>query len=478
MEINMKTIKLPDHFFLGASSSAWQTEGWSNKKDNQDSYMDLWYKNDYNVWHNGYGPSIATDFYNRYKEDIALMKEIGMKHYRTSLNWSRFLIDYENIIVDEEYAVYFNNLLDELIKNDIEPMICLEHYEIPGELFTKYDGFASKHVVELYVKYCEEAFKRFGNKVKYWFAFNEPIVIQTRIHLDALRWPYVQDSTSWMQWNYNKVLATAKVHEVYKKYKREGCKFGSIINVEYVYPRGSHPKDLHASNMYDLFHNRIFLDPCIKGNYEEGLFELLESYDVHVDYCEEELEIIKNNTLDIVGINLYHPNRVKYRSTSIINDTPFHPHFFYEEFDMPGKKMNPHRGWEIYPKIMYDMAMRMKDEYHNIEWFIAESGMGVENEKRYKDESGIIQDDYRIDFISSHLSYLIKGIEAGSNCIGYMLWAFTDNVSPMNAFKNRYGLVEIDLEDHRNRRLKKSGYFYKDVLKNRSFTIQNEDEYK
>ena len=92
-----------------------------------------------------------------------------------------------------------------------------------------------------------------------------------------------------------------------------------------------------------------------------------------------------------------------------------------------------------------DMAMRMKNDYHNFEWFVAESGMGVENEKQYKNESGMIQDDYRIEFISMHLDWLLRGVTEGSNCKGYMLWAFTDNVSPMNAFKNRYGLSLIHI---------------------------------
>lgn len=110
-----KTVKLPENFFLGAAASAWQTEGWSEKKESQDSYIDLWYKENKNVWHNGYGPAVATDYYHRYKEDIAYMKEIGMNCYRTSLNWSRFLMDYENIVVDEEYANYYDKMLDELI---------------------------------------------------------------------------------------------------------------------------------------------------------------------------------------------------------------------------------------------------------------------------------------------------------------------------------------------------------------------------
>ena len=152
-------------------------------------------------------------------------------------------------------------------------------------------------------------------------------------------------------------------------------------------------------------------------------------------YENADLEMMKENPVDWVGINLYHPNRVKARTTAWKEGAPFHPDFYYEEFDMPGKKMNPYRGWEIYPRIMYDFGMRMKKEYENKEWFIAESGMGVQNEQQYRDQSGIIQDDYRIEFIKQHLYWAIKAAEEGSNCKGYMLWAFTDNVSPMNAFK-------------------------------------------
>ena len=140
--------------------------------------------------------------------------------------------------------------------------------------------------------------------------------------------------------------------------------------------------------------------------------------------------------------------------------------------------MNPYRGWEIYPQIMFDMAVRLKEEYGNIEWFIAENGMGVENEGRFKNEEQIIQDDYRIEFISEHLKWLLKAIEEGANCKGYMLWAFTDNVSPINAIKNRYGLVEINLDDNRNRALKKSAYWYKQVIETKEFEAENDDFYR
>ena len=125
------TLNLPKDFILGASSSAWQTEGWTDKKEFQDSYLDLWYKKNKNVWHNGYGPAYATDFYNRYQEDISYMKEIGLTHFRTSINWSRFLVDYENAVVDEEYASFVGNVIDELIKmvNDAERILKVSYLD-------------------------------------------------------------------------------------------------------------------------------------------------------------------------------------------------------------------------------------------------------------------------------------------------------------------------------------------------------------
>ncbi|MDT3413609.1 UNVERIFIED_ORG: beta-glucosidase/6-phospho-beta-glucosidase/beta-galactosidase [Atlantibacter sp. SORGH_AS 304] len=138
--------------------------------------------------------------------------------------------------------------------------------------------------------------------------------------------------------------------------------------------------------------------------------------------------------------------------------------------------MNTSRGWEILPEIVFDMAMRLKNEYGNIPWFVAESGMGIENEGQFRNAQGTIEDDYRIDFIAAHLYQALRAREAGSNCQGYMLWAFTDNVSPMNAFKNRYGLVEIDLQHNRDRRPKKSLGWFRKLRDERQLTLTLDDE--
>jgi len=475
--MSTKQITIPQDFILGAAASAWQTEGWSGKKPGQDSWLDLWYKNDRHVWHNGYGPAVATDFINRFREDVALMKQVGLTHYRTSINWSRFLTDYENATVDEEYAAYYDALFDEMLRQGIEPMICLEHYELPGALLEKYGGWASKHVVELFVRYAEKVFDRYHGKVTHWFSFNEPIVVQTRVYLDALRWPFEQNTGTWMQWNHHKVLATAKVVKLFREKGYDGS-VGCILNPEVTYPRSRAPHDVRAAEIYDLFYNRVFLDPLVHGRYPQELVTLLEQHQVEWDYTAEELALIADNTVDELGINLYYPHRVKAPSRAWHPETPFHPAYYYEPFELPGRRMNRSRGWEIYPRIIYDMAMRIKKEYRNIDWFVAESGMGVENEAQFRNRDGVIDDTYRIDFISEHLYYALLAHEEGANCHGYMLWAFTDNVSPMNAFKNRYGLIEIDLENNRARRAKTSASWFRQLRDERVLTLSVDDEWK
>ncbi|MDU7373724.1 MAG: glycoside hydrolase family 1 protein [Klebsiella michiganensis] len=448
----MTTVKMaiPRDFILGAAASAWQTEGWSGKKAGQDSWPDLWYKNDRRVWHNGYGPAVATDFINRFREDVQLMKLAGLTHYRTSINWSRFLTDYENVTV---------------------------HYELPGYLLEQYGGWASKKVVELFVQYAEKVFARYHHKVTRWFTFNEPIVVQTRVYLDALRWPYEQNTGTWMQWNHHKVLATAKVVRLFREKGYRGT-VGCILNPEVTYPRSKASHDVRAAERYDLFYNRVFLDPLVHGLYPPELLALLEQHGVSWDYDAEELAIIRDNTVDELGINLYYPHRVKAPSRAWHPQTPFHPAYYYEPFELPGRRMNHSRGWEIYPQIVFDMAMRIKQDYRNIAWFVAESGMGVENEGQFRNGEGTIADDYRIRFISEHLWQTLRAREAGANCHGYMLWAFTDNVSPMNAFKNRYGLIEIDLQNNRARRPKASASWFRKLGESRELTLDIDDEWR
>ena len=171
--------------------------------------------------------------------------------------------------------------------------------------------------------------------------------------------------------------------------------------------------------------------------------------------------------MDFLGVNYYQPIRVKAKETPVDPTAMITPESFYDYYEMPNRKINPYRGWEIYPKGMYDIATNIRTNYHNIEWMITEHGMGVENEARFL-QNGRIEDDYRIDFYKEHLTWLHKGIEEGSNCIGYHVWTGIDCWSWLNAYKNRYGLISIDLNTQK-RTIKKSGYWFRELAEKRGF---------
>ena len=218
------------------------------------------------------------------------------------------------------------------------------------------------------------------------------------------------------------------------------------------------------------------MDPAVKGSFPKNLVELLEKDGVLWQATKEELAIIQANTVDFLGVNYYHPKRVKAPGKEA-KYSAWMPDKYFEEWQMPNCRMNVYRGWEIYPKAVYDIAMNVKENYGNIPWFISENGMGVEGEERFIDEDGRIQDDYRIAFYKEHLAWLAKAIDEGSNCFGYHTWTAFDCWSWNNAYKNRYGLIAVDLETQK-RTIKKSGYWYKKVSDHNGFTYDLDYEIK
>lgn len=464
-----KEIKFPKDFWWGAAMSGPQMEGTFDKP--HENVMDYWCRIKREDFFNGVGSEVATDFYHHYKEDILMMKSIGMNSFRTSIQWSRLIKDLETGEPDEKAVAFYQDVIDECKKNDILLVMNLHHFDLPVELLQKYGGWESKHVVDLFVKFAKTAFRLFGDQVGYWTTFNEPMVIPEAGYLCGFHYPnMVNKGKEAMQIVYNLNLASAKVIEAF--HQMCNGKIGIILNLTPAYPRSDSKEDLETSQIVDAFYNRSFLDPAVNGVFPEDLIEILTENDVLWDFTEEELKIIKENTVDFLGVNYYHPKRVKVREQKL-DCEQWTPEQYYEEYDMPGKRINPYRGWEIYPKAMYDIAMNVKNDYHNIPWFISENGMGVEGEEQYIDANGKIQDDYRIDFYEEHLTQLAKAMEEGSNCFGYHAWTGIDCWSWNNAYKNRYGFIALDLETQK-RTIKKSGEWLKTVTENQGFTLDEE----
>lgn len=458
--------RFPKDFWWGSSASATQTEGAADRDGKGQNIWDYWFEKEPHRFFDHVGPADTSQFYDNYKEDIRLMKELGHNSFRISLSWSR-LIPNGTGEINDKAANFYNNVIDELIANGIEPFVNLFHFDMPMAL-QKIGGWVNRETVDAYENYARTCFRLFGGRVKKWFTHNEPIVPVEGGYLYDFHYPNKVDFKEAVQVGFHTMLSSARAIQAYREMEQDG-KIGIILNLTPSYPRSSHPADVKAGEIADAFFNRSFLDPSDKGEFPKELVDILKHEGFMPDYNAEDLDIIKKNTVDLLGVNYYQPRRVKAKEHLPNPDAPFLPDRYFDPYVMPGRKMNPHRGWEIYEKGIYDILINLKENYGNIECFISENGMGVEGEERFRDEQGIIQDDYRIEFIKEHLKWIHRAIQEGSNVKGYHLWTFMDNWSWTNAYKNRYGFVSVNLEKDGERTVKKSGKWFKKVAEQSGF---------
>ncbi|MGF1761286.1 glycoside hydrolase family 1 protein [Photobacterium sagamiensis] len=454
----------PEGFWWGSATSATQSEGAAFEGGKGKNIWDLWFELQPTRFHNQVSATDASTFYSNYRDDISLMKKVGHNSFRTSISWSR-LIPEGTGAVNQEAVDFYNKVIDELIAQGVEPFINLFHFDMPVPMQEK-GGWESREVVDAFADYAEVCFKLFGDRVKYWFTFNEPIVPVEGGYLYDFHYPNVVDFKRAATVGYNSMLAHGKAVQKFRALELSGD-IGIILNLTPSYPRSQNPADLKAANIADLIFNRSFLDPSVLGEFPQELIELLAEHGQLPDCEEGDKEILAAGKVDLLGINYYQPRRVCARSSAVNPDSPFMPEWFFDYYEMPGRKMNPHRGWEIYEKGIYDILTNIRENYGNVKCFISENGMGVENEQQFVVD-GQIQDDYRIEFISEHLKWTHKAIAEGVNCLGYHMWTFIDCWSWSNSYKNRYGFIQLDLTTQ-TRTIKKSGDWFAELSKNNGF---------
>ncbi|AVN58928.1 glycoside hydrolase family 1 protein [Mesoplasma florum] len=450
--------KLPKEFLLGGSISGPQTEGWTNKKN--DNIFDYWYKNEPSDFFNSIGPDVTSNMFNTYKEDIKLFKKVGLKIFRTTVQWSRLFKNIETWEVDEENVEFYRDYFSELKKADIKVVLNLFHFDIPYFWHQK-GGWENKIFTDAFAKYAEICFNTFGDLIDSWATMNEPIVVSESFYAHDFWWPKLNNFKKGIQVSYNEILASAKAIKKFKTIFKDDSKkeISIILNLTPAIPKDNEIENVYAAKMKDLFSNRFFLDASIKGEIPSLLIEKLTEMECMFEYTTEELDLIKNNTIDFLGVNYYAPCRVEAPKKENLNNKDMSR--FFEQYFWPEAKMNIYRGWEIFPNSISDICKIIKDEYNNIKWFMSENGMGVQDEERFLVD-GVVHDDYRIDFIKEHLNFLSKGISEGANCFAYCIWAPIDCWSWANSYKNRYGLIRVDLKDQK-RTIKKSGEYFKKV---------------
>ncbi|MDO9465185.1 MAG: GH1 family beta-glucosidase [bacterium] len=437
--------KFPADFLWGVSTSAYQIEGGWNENGKGESNWDRWAH--LGKIKNGNTGDITCDHYHLWKEDVRLMREIGINAYRFSIAWSRVLPDGKGKI-NQKSIDFYSNLVDELLKNNVKPFITLHHYDMPVTLEEE-GGWVNRQTIGHFAKYAEIMAKHLGDRVKYWTTHNEPICIAGLGYSGTSEPPGLGDSKAGAQALHNLLVAHGSAVKSIKT-ERKGAKVGIVLNLYPVQPFNKESEDdRKVARTKDGILNRWFLDALYLGKYPEDVWA----------YQKENPEIKPNDMgtistpTNFLGINYYSRYVVKGKreegKLKIVDVSP-------EELGTPFSTM----GWEIYPEGLGILLRRIGKDYKNPVILVTENGVALDDKI---EPDGSINDPVRIDFLKRHIEELKNTISGGVDVRGYFVWTLMDTIEWELGFTQRFGLVYTDFKTLK-RTVKASGRWYKNWI--------------
>ena len=468
--MNSRLNEFPQGFLWGGAVAANQCEGAFNVGGKGVSTADVATGGSVNK-HREYTDGViegkfypsheAIDFYHRYKEDIALMGEMGFKCFRTSIAWTRIFPEGDEIEPNEEGLKFYDDLFDECLKYGIEPVVTISHYEMPYGLVEKYGSWRSRKLVDFYLNYCNAIFTRYKNKVKYWMTFNEINVISLHPFIPAgLKFKEGENKEEvTYQAAHQQFIASAKAvklgHEINPEFK-----IGCMLLYPLAYAETCNPKDVQAVNEMMNKHY-FFSDVQVRGYYPNNMKRYFERNNINIKMEEGDEEILREGTVDYLGFS-YYMTLVLSSKKEDGNATAG---------NMLGGIKNPYLeasdwGWQIDPEGFRISLNNLYDRYQ-IPLFCVENGLGAIDKV---EEDGSINDDYRIDYLRKHIAEMKKAVTIdGVELMGYTPWGCIDLISASTGeMKKRYGFIYVDKDNEGKgsleRSRKKSFYWYKNVI--------------
>jgi beta-glucosidase len=442
-------MKFSQEFKWGAATASYQIEGAYNQDGRGLSIWDTFSHTKGNVL-NGDTGNEACDHYNKLEEDIELMKEIGLETYRFSIAWPR-IFPKGTGKVNQEGLDFYNKLIDGLLEAGIEPAITLYHWDLPQTLQDK-GGWENKATVNAFVDYAEVIFKAFGDRVSTWITHNEPFVVAFHGNSTGDHAPGIKDHLVALKVAHNLLVSHGLVVKKFRKMKITGD-IGITLNLSYAYPVSDSKEDVLAAELFTAYYNGWFLDPIFKGHYPKNLVDIYkERYD-NIDFLSKDLDVISEE-IDFLGINYYSRGLVEFDSTS---------DFFKINTIKPDESNYTAMNWEIYPKGLYDLLINISKEYTDLPLYITENGAAFNDEV----EDGAVNDTKRIEFLKGHFKSAYDAIQSGVNLQRYYVWSLMDNFEWAYGYSKRFGIIYVDYST-KERILKDSAYWYKEVIKNNS----------
>ncbi len=445
------SISFPPDFLIGVSSSAYQIEGAYNEDGKGESNWDRFANIPGNVPMTG---NIAADHYHRYKEDVQLLKQLGVKSYRFSIAWTRIFPDGTGAI-NQQGLDFYRDLVRLLRENDIEPIVTLFHWDLPQRLEDK-GGWTNRETADAFENYAMTMFDALGDDVTWWTTFNEPWVTCFMGYWLGTYAPGIKNLPTALRCTHTILLAHGKAVQALRRIHPK-AKIGITLDLQMAVPADpSNPDDVRAAQIINDSHHAWFADPIYFGCYPQNVVELYQKEKVDLPQIQPgDMEII-HQPIDFLGVNYYYTERFK----SVQNGGwwPYNVESVKSENSLYLDKSIDTTG-------LYILLKYLDRKYHHPKLLVTESGCWTDD---FVNHQGQVNDEYRIEYTYEHLRMCKKAMNDGVDLIGYTNWSFLDDYE-WGRF-GRMGMVYVDFKTQR-RIIKKSGLWYAKCIQKNVFRV-------
>lgn len=441
---NITLKDFPQKFSWGVATSAYQIEGEFDTKGKGPSIWDTF--TNQNKFKKG-NANTTNDFYNNYKEDIKIVKELNLKVFRFSISWSRIFpkgIDEPN----KEGVQFYHKVINECVKNDIEPWVTLYHWDLPQVLENK-GGWANRKILDWFSYYVDFCTKEYRKNIKYWIVLNEPMSFTGLGYFSGMHAPGKKGLKNFLPAAHHATLCQAIGGRIVRK-NVPLAKIGTSFSCSYVSPKNFLPRNIKAANRMDALLNRFFIEPSLGLGYPTETIPGLKKINKYFRPGDKELMQFQ---FDFIGIQYYFKIVAKY--------SLFPPILFSNEVSATKRNVNTNNmGMEIYPKGLYKMCKKF-NKYKKVKAiYISESGICLDDAVK----NGKIEDDQRIKYFKKTFKHVLKAINKGVKVKGYFFWTLVDNFEWADGYKPRFGFIHNNFNNQK-RTLKKSAYWIQKFLK-------------
>lgn len=430
---------------------------------------------------------VADNFYFRYKEDIALVKQVGFDSLRFSISWSRIL-PHGNISggVNQQGVDFYNDLIDELISNGLKPFVTLFHWDTPQALEDEYGGFLSPKIVKDFGDFADLCFREFGDRVKHWITLNEPETFCESGYAKGTKAPgrcsnYIgncpagNSATEPYVAAHHLILSHATAVKLYRQNYQasQNGLIGITISSIWAVPKfQTVASKKAASRVIDFIFGWIF-SPITYGSYPKSMQHLVGNR--LPKFTKSQAEMVKGS-VDFLGLNYYTANYAdevtSFSNTSLSYTTDSRVNRTKEKNGFPIGQPTGSDWLYIYPRGIRELLLYLKKKYNPPPIYITENGMGDVNSLSWPINYAL-NDTVRVNYYSDHLSYLLEAIKEGVDVRGYFAWSFLDNFEWEDGYTNRFGITYVDYRDGLKRSLKNSALWFKNFLQNQNDIVSN-----